>query len=96
MTRDDIKATIVDALTRIAPEIDPASIGPSASFREQLDLDSMDFLNLVLALNERLGIEIPESDYGRLSSLDDATAYMFAKLDKNTGPSLGGTAKGTS
>lgn len=96
MTRDDIRATIVDALTRIAPEVEPASITPSASFREQLDLDSMDFLNLVLSLNERLGIEIPEADYGRLSTLDDATAYVVARLDKGTGPSLNGGPKGTS
>ena len=86
MTRDDVKATIVDALTRIAPEIDPASITPSASFREQLDLDSMDFLNFVLALHERLGIEIPEADYGRLSSLDDATAYLLARLENAARP----------
>ena len=76
MTTDDIKNVIVDALTRIAPEIDPASIQPGVNFRDQLDLDSMDILNFVLALHNRLGIEIPEVDYPRLYTLDGAVAYL--------------------
>jgi acyl carrier protein len=80
MTRDELRQTIVDALKRIAPEIDPASIDPAVSFRDQLDLDSMDFLNFVLALHGRLGIDIPEADYPRLSTLDDAVAYLAASV----------------
>ena len=80
MTTDDIKRTIIDALTRIAPEIDPASIESGTSFRDQLDLDSMDFLNFVLALHDRLGIDIPEADYPRLSTLERAVAYLAAQL----------------
>jgi acyl carrier protein len=76
MTTDDIKKVIVDALTRIAPEVDPASIQPGVNFRDQLDLDSMDFLNFVLALHDRLGVEIPEADYPRLYTLDSAVAYL--------------------
>lgn len=79
MTSDDIKKTIVEALTRIAPEIDPASIETSTSFRDQLDLDSMDFLNFVLALHDRLGIDIPETDYPRLYSLGSAISYLSSK-----------------
>jgi len=81
MTPEEIKKTILDALTRIAPEIDAASIETNTSFRDQLDLDSMDFLNFVLALHDRLGIDIPEADYPRLSTLDGAIAYLAAKLD---------------
>ena len=81
MTRDEIRKTVIDALTRIAPEIDPASIESGASFRDQLDLDSMDFLNFVLAVHDCLGIEIPEADYSRLSTLDGAVAYLAARLD---------------
>ena len=80
MTPDEIKKAVVEALSRIAPEIDPASIEPGAAFREQLDLDSMDFLNFVLALHDRLGIEIPEIDYPRLSTLDGAVAYLASKI----------------
>ncbi len=83
MTPDDIKRVIIDALTRIAPEIDPASIEPGASFRDQLDLDSMDFLNFVLALHDRLGVDIPEVDYPRLYALDGAVAYLASKTGAN-------------
>jgi acyl carrier protein len=91
MTPEEIKKTIIDALKRIAPEIDPASIESSVSFRDQLDLDSMDFLNFALALHDRLGIEIPEADYPRLSTLESAVTYLAAKLgDKSsaTSPSV--------
>ena len=80
VTRDDIETVIVDALTAVAPEIDPASIQSGVSFRDQLDLDSMDFLNFVLALHERLGVEIPEVDYPQLYTLDSAVAYLASKV----------------
>ena len=80
MTADDVRAAVVEALARIAPEIDPASIDPSHSLRDELDLDSMDFLNLIQALHRRLGVDIPEADYTQLQSLDGAVAYLTAKL----------------
>lgn len=79
MTTEEITRTILDALARIAPEIDPASIEPGVSLRDQLDLDSMDFLNFAVAVHDRLGIEIPEVDYPRLSTLDGAVAYLASK-----------------
>ncbi len=79
MTDDDIRKVVVESLTKIAPEINAASIVPGVSFRDQLDLDSMDFLNVVLELHARLGIDIPEADYPRLYTLDDAVAYLKAR-----------------
>ena len=79
MTPEEIKKLVIGALTRIAPEVDPASIDTSASLRDAVDLDSMDFLNFVLALHDRLGIDIPESDYPRLYSLDSTLAYLASK-----------------
>jgi len=79
MTSDEITTVVVDVLKRIAPETDPASLQAGVSFRDQLDLDSMDFLNFVVALHERLGIDIPEVDYPRLASLDSAVAYLASK-----------------
>jgi acyl carrier protein len=76
---DQLKQIVLEELTRIAPEIEPASIAPDASFREELDLDSMDFLNFVLALHTRLGVEIPEIDYPQLYTLAGAVAYLAAK-----------------
>ncbi len=80
MTGEQLRQVIIEALTRIAPEIAPAEIVPGVSFRDQLDLDSMDVLNFVLALHERLGVDIPEADYPRLYTLDDAVKYLAAKL----------------
>jgi acyl carrier protein len=80
MTADIIRQEVIGALKRIAPEADAASIEPAISFRDQLDLDSMDFLNFVLALHERLGVDIPEADYPRLYTLDGAVTYLTAKI----------------
>lgn len=82
MTSGEIRKSVVDALTRIAPEIAPASIEARANLRDQLDLDSMDFLNFVLGVHERLGIEIPEADYPHLFTLDGAVEYLAARLDR--------------
>jgi acyl carrier protein len=70
---------VLDVLGRIAPEMEPADIEADAPFRDQLDLDSMDFLNFVIALHERLGLEIPEADYPKLSTLNDAVAYLESR-----------------
>lgn len=81
MTSEEIRKTVVEALTRIAPEIDPASIVPGTSLRDQLDLDSMDFLNFVVAVHDRLRVDVPEADYPRLGTLDSAVAYLAGRLE---------------
>ena len=73
---DAIRATILDTLLSIAPEIDPAAIAPDKPLRDQIDLDSMDFLNVIIRLHEILGVDIPESDYGQLATLDGAVEYL--------------------
>lgn len=78
MTEDEMRAVVVDALTEVAPEVDPAEIDPAVSLTDQLDLDSMDMLNVIVAISERTGIEVPERDYGRLSTLHGAVAYLQA------------------
>jgi acyl carrier protein len=79
MTPAEIKDVVLGALTGVAPEIDPALIQPGISFRDQLDVDSMDFLNFVIALHHRLGVDIPEADYPKLSTLEGAVAYLTSK-----------------
>jgi acyl carrier protein len=86
MNENDIRAIIREELGNIAPEADPTALDPSADLREALDIDSMDFLNFVTALHHRLGIDIPERDYPKLTTLDGATAYLKAAL----GPSAKG------
>lgn len=80
MTKEEIKATIVRLLGRIAPEVDFNDIDSSVPLRDQLDIDSMDFLNFVVALNKELGVDIPEKDYNRFATLDDAVDYLQTKL----------------
>ncbi|HKK35271.1 MAG TPA: acyl carrier protein [Paracoccaceae bacterium] len=80
MTRDEIRGVLIEELGRIAPEIDATEIDPAADLREQFEIDSMDVLTLVTALHKRLGVDVPEADYARLSSLDAATDYLAARL----------------
>ena len=80
MTRDDITAVLIDELGRIAPETDASRLDPNAELRDELDIDSMDFLNLVTALAERLTIDIPETDYPKLATLGHVVDYLVQRL----------------
>jgi len=80
MTRDEIRTIILDKLGRIAPEADLVQLDPDADLREDLDLDSMDFLNFVTALHERLKLDIPEADYPKLFTLGLAVDYLAEKI----------------
>ncbi len=79
MTRDEIRATVLRALGDIAPEADLSAIKPDVNFRDQLDLDSMDVLNFVVALHAAFGVEVPEADYPRLATLESAIDYLAAR-----------------
>ena len=79
VTRDDIRATVLRVLGDIAPEADLAALRPDRELRDELDLDSMDILNAVIALHRALGIDIPEADYGRLATLDGAVEYLAGR-----------------
>jgi acyl carrier protein len=83
MSDIDIRKVLQEELNNIAPEVDIASVDPAADLREAIDIDSMDFLNFVIAIHHRLGIDIPEIDYPKLVTLDGATAYIAAKLGSN-------------
>jgi acyl carrier protein len=80
MTRDELSAAVLRVLGEIAPEADLASLKPDVSFRDQLDLDSMDVLNFVVGLHVALGVEIPESDYPKLATLDGCIDYLMAEV----------------
>ena len=79
MTDADLKQIIMDAILEIAPEADFQALDPDDGLREQLDLDSMDFLNVVIGLHEALGIDIPEADYSKLFTLTGAIDYLRQK-----------------
>ena len=76
LNEQQIRATIFDVLGRIAPELDPATIKLDEPLRDQVDLDSFDFLNVIIALHERLGVDIPESDYQKLLTLNAMVDYL--------------------
>jgi acyl carrier protein len=78
MNEQECRNVVIRALTRVAPDIDPTQIDPDIELAEQLDIDSMDFLGVIVAINELTGIEIPERDYPKLSTLDAAAAYLAA------------------
>jgi acyl carrier protein len=79
MNREAIKALVIDTLGAIAPEADFATINPAQSLREQIDIDSFDFLNVIIRLSERLKINIAETDYGELATLDGMLDYLANK-----------------
>jgi len=79
MTEASIRQVIADSLRGIAPEADLEHLAPDANMREALDIDSFDFLNFLIGLHSRLGVEIPESDYGKLTSMADLVRYLLAK-----------------
>ena len=79
MTKEEIRETVLQALGQIAPEADLAQIKPNRRIREQVDLDSMDMLNFMIALHKELKIEIPEADYPKLLTLDDCTEYLASR-----------------
>lgn len=80
MTRDEIRAAVLRALADVAPEADATTIHPARPFRDQVDLDSFDFLNFMIGLHAQLGVDVPEADYPKLASLAGAVDYLGARL----------------
>jgi acyl carrier protein len=80
MNEADVRAVVLATLKSIAPEVEGEELRPNRPLRNQVDLDSMDWLNFLLGLHERLHVELPESDYARLITLEDVVGYLGAKL----------------
>jgi acyl carrier protein len=80
MTDAEIRAVALATLLSIAPEVEVDELRGDRTLRSQVDLDSMDWLNFLLGLHEKLKVEIPEADYAKLITLDDVVAYLQKKL----------------
>ncbi|MGB0035970.1 MAG: phosphopantetheine-binding protein [Candidatus Acidiferrales bacterium] len=78
MTKDEIKATVLRMLGQVAPEADLGALKPNLRLRDQLDIDSMDFLNFVIGLHKEFKVDIPEADYPKLATLDGCVEYLAA------------------
>ncbi len=80
MNDAQLRTLVLDTLRGIAPEIEVDALRGDRPLRNQVDLDSMDWLNFLLGLHEKLRVDIPETDYARLVTLDDVLAYLSAAL----------------
>ena len=80
MTDDVIKALVLRELGNIAPEAETDQLDPAVDLREQLDLDSMDLLNLMIAIHEATGVDIPEADYPQMTALNGCVAYLRTRI----------------
>ncbi len=79
MNRDQIRSTVLEALHAVAPEADPAALRADQPLRDQLEIDSFDFLNFIVGIDKALHVSIPESDYPKLTSLNSFVEYLAAK-----------------
>lgn len=80
MTRDEVRTALLDCLGRIAPEVDMATLRAEARLRDQVDLDSVDWMNFLVAVHAALGIDIPDADAARLVTLDQLLDYCAVRL----------------
>lgn len=84
LNNEQIRAAVIDILKKLAPEIDPDRLIADKPLRTQIDLDSMDWLNVLAAINEKSGVNIPETDYGKVVTLDGIIAYLAEKTRQAT------------
>jgi acyl carrier protein len=82
---EDLRDLIIEVLSDIAPETDPSDVDPTEDLRDELDLDSMDELNMITKVSERLGIDVPEKDYPQMRTLEGAVAYLSGRLAAHAG-----------
>jgi acyl carrier protein len=80
MTEAQLTETIFKVLGQIAPEADLTHLVPDADLRQALDIDSFDHLNFLIGLNEALGVDIPEADYGQLTTLTAIVRYLASRV----------------
>ena len=81
MTRDEIILAVKDIITTIAPDEELSDLSTSEPLRDQIELDSMDFLDIVMELRKRYSVQVPEEDYGALNTLDGCAEYLQPRLE---------------
>ena len=82
MTENEVKQIVIDIINEIAPDEDTSDLKSEVALRDQMDLDSMDFLDIVMELRKQHGIEVPEADYPELASLDRCANYLTPKFNE--------------
>ncbi|MDH5478865.1 MAG: acyl carrier protein [Nitrospinota bacterium] len=81
MTGEGIRQAILEIINEIVPDEDLANVDPKVPFRDQIDLDSMDFLDIVMELRKRYSVEVPEQDYPQLLTLSSTVDYLLPKME---------------
>jgi acyl carrier protein len=82
MSEEEITQTIFQLLKKIAPDTEPSTLLPDENIRETLDIDSFDTLQFLVSVNEKMGIEIPEEDYGKITTLKTLVNYILSNIKK--------------
>jgi acyl carrier protein len=81
VTESEVRQIVRGALSNVAPEVDLDAIDPAKNLRDQMDIDSVDFLNFVIGLHKELGIEIPDADVPKLGTLNGCVAYLQSRMN---------------
>ncbi len=81
MTRDQIKEIVLNIISVVAPDADLSNVKSDVRLRDQLEMDSMDFLDIVMELRKRYKVEVPKEDYPRLATLDGCAEYLTPRLE---------------
>jgi acyl carrier protein len=80
MNETKIKQVIFDSIRAIAPDTTPEDLDPNENIQEALDIDSFDFLNVLIGIDKAIGIEVPEADYGQVMTLNGLTSYLMSRV----------------
>jgi acyl carrier protein len=90
--RDAVRQALIDSILMVAPEADFAELRPDRPVRDQLDIDSFDFLTILEHLHEKLGVNVPELDYAKMATLEGSVDYLTSRLAAGAGksPASGG------
>jgi acyl carrier protein len=80
MNLDAIRSAVLECLRQVAPEMNPADLNPAENVRQALDIDSYDFLQFLVAVSEKLGVDVPEADYEKLTTFSSITDYLAARI----------------
>jgi acyl carrier protein len=78
--REALRAGVLEAIREVAPEVDPAGLADDRPLRRQVELDSMDWLRVIVGWHQRFGVDIPEVDYARLHSVEAVIDYLVGRL----------------
>ena len=83
VSEEEVRKNVLEVIVAVSPDIDLTNLKPDQRLRDQFDLDSMDFLDIVMELRKKYKIEVPKEEYPLLATLDSAVTYLFPKFNKS-------------